>query len=253
MFRLNSTLRLAFSPNGQYDAPIIRAITINDENICLRQPNQLSAPNFSKNIATTPWPQISEVFTTLPIRTTRIPIRTTTTTIPIQNTPISRIPPTTAQTTQKECTAPTRYVVPRVSNGDKVPDRYYPWHVSIFKTQDTSSMYICGGSIIRPEYILTAAHCLFEENKAIVNSRLFIRAGSNFRESGDYYGINHKEIHNTYDFITFKSDIALLQTKNEIRYNRDIRPICYTATDFKFINEEAWVICFELYIVLFII
>lgn len=240
MYSLGTTLRVAFSPNGEYNAPNIRRMTINNENICIQRPNPQSAP---KNPNTypqsnpqrpqpTPWPQNSEQFTTTraPIKKKRITTRTTTT-----------IPPTTIPITQKLCTVPTREATQRVSNGERVPDRYYPWHVSIFKRESTASMYICGGSIISKEYILTAAHCLYEHNQPIVNSRLFIRTGSNLRDGGELFKINDKVIHKDYDFSNYKSDIALLQTKNEIKYSRIVGPVCYTATDFKYTNIDAWV------------
>lgn len=218
MFRLGSTLRIAFSPSGDYDAPNIRAITINNQNICSQVPTQLSAPS-----VTTPRPIRKQVTTIRPIATTTI------------------ISSTTVQITEKQCTVPARDATLRVSNGERVPDRYYPWHVSIFKSEGISSMFICGGSIISNEYILTAAHCLHEENLPIVNSRLFIRAGSNFRESGVHYRINAKVIHSDYHFSNYKSDIALLQTRNEIIYSRIIRPVCYTGFDFEYTNIDAWV------------
>lgn len=220
-YNLGSTLRIAFSPSGDYDAPNIRAITINDVNICNQVPNLLTAPRV---ISTTPRPQILKQITTM---------RSIATT--------ARIASTTVKTTEKQCTVPARDATLRVSNGERVPDRYYPWHVSIFKREGSSSMYICGGSIISNEYILTAAHCLHEENLPIVNSRLFIRAGSNLRESGVHYRINTKVIHSEYDFSNYKSDIALLQTRNEIVYSRIIRPVCYTGFDFEYTNIDAWV------------
>lgn len=141
----------------------------------------------------------------------------------------------------KECTVPARDLILTVSNGERVPDRYYPWHVSIFRTKESSSTFICGGSIISHEYILTAAHCLYEEKRLVINSRLFIRVGSNNREKGDYYGIHKKRVHSDFNFITFKSDIALLQTLNEIEYSRSVNSVCFTAIDFKYANMDAWV------------
>lgn len=255
MYSLGTTLRVAFSPNGEYNAPNIRRMTINNENICIQRPNPQSAPKnpntypqskpnrpqptpYPQNsypqskpnrTQPTPWPQNSEQFTT-----TRAPIKKKRITTTIA-------PSTTIQVTQKLCTVPTREATQRVSNGERVPDRYYPWHVSIFKRESTASMYICGGSIISKEYILTAAHCLYEHNQPIVNSRLFIRTGSNLRDGGELFRINDKVIHKDYDFSNYKSDIALLQTKNEIKYSRIVGPVCYTATDFKYTNIDAWV------------
>ena len=44
----------------------------------------------------------------------------------------------------------------RVVNGNETPPHSWPWHVSIrYKEYE----YICGGSLITSEWVLTAAHC----------------------------------------------------------------------------------------------
>lgn len=143
------------------------------------------------------------------------------------------------QAPKKLCNAPARDVVQTVSNGERVLQRIYPWHVSLFKTRGSSNIYICGGSIISTAYILTAAHCLYEENQEIIDDRLYIRAGSNERDRGSYYGINKKIVHRDYSTKLFRSDIALLQTLHVIEFSKSVRPVCYTNTEF--ISDNAWV------------
>lgn len=146
----------------------------------------------------------------------------------------------------KPCNPSARAVVQTVSNGERVLQRLYPWHVAVFKTKRNSNIYICGGSIISKSYILTAAHCLFEGDQEIIDERLYIQTGSNERNRGINYGINKKIVHNDYSTKHYGSDIALLQTLNVITFTKAVIPVCYTSTEF--ISEDAWVIIQIVYV-----
>ncbi|MCV6639619.1 serine protease [Candidatus Albibeggiatoa sp. nov. NOAA] len=50
----------------------------------------------------------------------------------------------------------------RIIAGEDAPENAYPWMVGIHETGDNQSY--CGGSLIHPQWVLTAAHCL--DNKA---------------------------------------------------------------------------------------
>ena len=36
----------------------------------------------------------------------------------------------------------------------------YPWHAAILKREELDNLYVCGGSLVRGDIILTAAHCV---------------------------------------------------------------------------------------------
>ena len=45
----------------------------------------------------------------------------------------------------------------RVINGEDAAPNSWPWQISL----QSRGRHICGGSLIRPNWILTAAHCVY--------------------------------------------------------------------------------------------
>lgn len=119
--------------------------------------------------------------------------------------------------------------------GDEVEDaefrRKYPWHVT-FIVPDSGS---CSGSIVAPQWILTAAHCF---TKLLDNSGI-----SRISVSIDRYtepiivkslvqhprfNIAAKVAHNITQFYDY--DVALLELETKLVFNDRIRPVCLPCT-----------------------
>ena len=104
--------------------------------------------------------------------------------------------------------------VHKIVNGTEVSpldfQTSFPWIVSLaFSRADGSLFSFCGGSLIAPDWVLTAAHCeLRVGEKAIVGRRDLT--------TGDGEVINIAEVfnHPDYDPRTNDSDIALLRLEN---------------------------------------
>jgi secreted trypsin-like serine protease len=58
---------------------------------------------------------------------------------------------------------------PDIVGGELAPADAYPWMVALFNPQGgtPAQAQFCGGSLIAAEWVLTAAHCLFEGNQVI--------------------------------------------------------------------------------------
>ncbi len=105
---------------------------------------------------------------------------------------------------------------PRVVNGIQAKADDWPWMVAIFsKGKSPINGQFCGGALIHPSWVLTAAHCMDGETKYSIE--VFLGATElKDQEKGEIIGIERIIQHPDYDGQPPKSppfDIALLQLK----------------------------------------
>ena len=104
----------------------------------------------------------------------------------------------------------------RIVGGKPAAPEDHPWTVSVRKVKQCN--HFCGGSLISPRWIVTAAHCMWKH----LPWKIFVVAGGQSRdgrEKGDQ-AIMVQEIINHKDFNSCKhnwwNDIALLRLKEDV-------------------------------------
>ncbi|CAL7941481.1 unnamed protein product [Xylocopa violacea] len=120
----------------------------------------------------------------------------------------------------------------------------YPWQVAILKKDPTESVYVCGGTLISPKHILTAAHCV----KTYAARDLRIRLGEwDVNHDVEFYPYIERDVGNVYvhpEFYagTLYNDIAILRIDHEVDFlkNPHISPACLPEKREDFTRNRCW-------------
>ena len=125
--------------------------------------------------------------------------------------------------------------VPTVWGGIEAEPHEFPWMAFVtrinFMTGELES--VCGGSLVHPKFILTAAHCVAGGN---INDTLVIIGSNNvtrsLREmdfkllSNIYIHPNYDTKRNQYEELEISQDIAILELEDEVDFGPNSKVIC---------------------------
>lgn len=113
----------------------------------------------------------------------------------------------------------------RIVGGQTATPGQFPYMVSLRRSSrmkdNTVWRHFCGGSIISPSWVISAAHCQLVGPSAL---RLFVGAHHVFND-GTGYTVNQTINHPAYNPRNYRNDIALLETITPIQLNDRVRPI----------------------------
>ncbi|NXW44278.1 TMPS4 protease, partial [Nyctiprogne leucopyga] len=133
----------------------------------------------------------------------------------------------------KECGESMR--TPRVLGGSPAAIEAWPWQVSLQYRKE----HICGGSIIDPSWVLTAAHC-FKNNPIIRSWR--VKAGSNLLSSSSTLAVEKVFLAEVTPASPKDNDIALVKLRAPLRVSDSSKPICLPYFDEELVpGTSLWV------------
>jgi secreted trypsin-like serine protease len=110
-----------------------------------------------------------------------------------------------------------RAINAKITGGTNAFIADFPWQVYYI-----SGNFRCGGSIIANNWVVTAAHCTFNDTgSSILASDMFVRVGLNNPSNsldGKTYAVSQAIVNAGFDSQTLLNDIALLKLKDTINF-----------------------------------
>ncbi|MEJ1157377.1 serine protease [Prosthecomicrobium sp. N25] len=107
---------------------------------------------------------------------------------------------------------------PRIIGGTKAPPASWPAVVALVRAgvpADYDAQF-CGGTLVGPRWVLTAAHCVFD----ITESQLEILQGTQILSTTGSLGTRHAvaaiHVHPDWDSTSFENDVALVELAADI-------------------------------------
>ncbi|XP_055348818.1 prostasin-like [Paramacrobiotus metropolitanus] len=128
----------------------------------------------------------------------------------------------------------------RIVGGTESDPHTWPWqaHVSVwYSGRDIGSKSTCGGTVIGPQWILTAAHCCAETDKT-ARPPMHVLEAEDMEVTLGIHNLDQKNKENTYQVKTilvhprynpmenFQCDYCLLLLDRTIQFSNKIQPIC---------------------------
>ena len=115
-------------------------------------------------------------------------------------------------------------VAGRIVGGWEVEPNAHPYQAGLLLRMG-SSVFLCGGSVIGPHYILTAAHC--PENTESTQVILGAHQINEIEETQQRRDVNSSNYrcHPLYNSWTLQNDICVLLLSSRIEYNKFVLPI----------------------------
>jgi transmembrane serine protease 3 len=127
----------------------------------------------------------------------------------------------------------TSAIVNKIVGGESAINSSWGWSVSI---RGSGNRHLCGGVIISPLYILTAAHCVTDPDLPVDKMRVVAGIDELSQSSSSIAQVRsivHSISHHQYNTITNANDIAVLRLNQSliISNERDTARLCLPHTN----------------------
>lgn len=131
----------------------------------------------------------------------------------------------------------------RIVDGQLISRSQIPWMVGLsffYRWDETHNIRLsCGGSVISPSYILTAAHCIHWRGAIPFAARAFYN--STIAYDGPSVWIEDMVYHPQFEWSDISHDIALVKVERPLQFDRYLKPVCLPTEKFDLRGSVALV------------
>ncbi|XP_076353868.1 transmembrane protease serine 9-like isoform X2 [Tachypleus tridentatus] len=113
-----------------------------------------------------------------------------------------------------------------VVGGHEVERYSWPWMVGISRKSTFSERFLCGGALISPNYVISAAHCFKISDEPVSPSVYTFRVGGHTLKDGTKYDVEDVIVRECYKPSQNYHDIAVLKVKGSASFNNKVTPVC---------------------------
>ncbi|NXL54578.1 ACRO protein, partial [Podilymbus podiceps] len=127
----------------------------------------------------------------------------------------------------------SHYGTSRVVGGTDAQPGSWPWIVSIQDPWLAGTGHVCGGSLISPQWVLTAAHCFI--NASNITMWLMVIGATQLTRLGpeaQVHSIKQLMVHEHYRNISQRNDIALLELDQPVQCSHYVQLACVPDASF---------------------
>ncbi|XP_047491056.1 serine protease filzig-like isoform X2 [Penaeus chinensis] len=120
----------------------------------------------------------------------------------------------------------------RVVGGQDVAIGEYPWMALVYVSRSSGKVSICGASLIKSRWLLSAAHCFYNVGYNLVAVFLGDHDITSNTEVPTTVGsVKSIVLHPQYDPETFDNDVALIELQADVAFTPLIAPVCLAAPE----------------------